>query len=67
MEMSLNQFFMENFFATVEFFQLRDVHLPSEFEDAIQLTEVKKQDIQKAYAEMNQTRVQLENEDRLLI
>ena len=34
--------------------------MPDKFEDSIQLTEVKKQDIQKAYAEMNKTVVELE-------
>lgn len=34
--------------------------LPDKFEEAIQLSEVKKQEIQKAYAEKNKTIVELE-------
>lgn len=34
--------------------------MPDKFEDAIQLTEVKKQDIQKALAEKNKTEVEFE-------
>lgn len=36
------------------------VDLPDAFEDAIQLSEVKKQDILKAYAEKNRTVIELE-------
>jgi hypothetical protein len=36
------------------------VDLPDKFENAIQLSEVKKQEIQKAYAEKNKTIVELE-------
>lgn len=36
------------------------VDLPDKFENAIQLSEVKKQEIQKAYAEKNKTVVELE-------
>lgn len=36
------------------------VDLPDKFEEAIQLSEVKKQEIQKAYAEKNKTQVELE-------
>ena len=38
------------------------VDLPDKFEDAIQLSEVKKQDILKAYAEKNRTIVELDTE-----
>lgn len=34
--------------------------MPDKFENAIQLSEVKKQEIQKAYAEKNKTVVELE-------
>ena len=37
--------------SNIDFFQLRSVELPTAFEVAIQDTEVKKQDIQKATAE----------------
>jgi hypothetical protein len=36
------------------------VDLPDKFEEAIQQTEVKKQEIQRAYAEKNKTSVELE-------
>jgi hypothetical protein len=60
MQNALNEQFKSICFATIDFFQLRSVDLPDKFEDAIQLSEVKKQDIQKAYAEMNKTVVELE-------
>jgi len=41
------------------FFQLRAVSLPSAFEQAIQETEVKKQDIQTAQAEYDNQEVQM--------
>jgi len=34
--------------------------LPDKFEEAIQLSEVKKQEIQKAYAEKNKTVIELD-------
>merc|ERR1719491_1118722 len=43
-------------------FQLRTVNLPKAFEDAIQETEVKKQDVRVAQAEQNSTRVSLETQ-----
>lgn len=46
--------------ALCEFFQLRSVDLPDDFEDAIQLSEVKKQDIQKAEAERSRTQVEIQ-------
>ena len=46
--------------AIVEFFQLRSVDLPDDFENAIQLSEVKKQDIQKAEAERSRTQVEIQ-------
>lgn len=42
------------------FLQLRSVDLPNEFEDAIQLTEVKKQDINIAEAEKKKVQVEVE-------
>lgn len=51
MQVALNQVFASHCYSSVEFFQLRNVDLPDKFEDAIQLSEVKKQSIQKAYAE----------------
>ncbi len=44
----------------IKFFQLKDVDLPDSFEDAIQQTEVKKQDIEKAKAEKSKVEVEIE-------
>jgi regulator of protease activity HflC (stomatin/prohibitin superfamily) len=44
----------------VEFFQLRSVDLPDPFEDAIQLSEVKKQEIMKATAELTKSKVEID-------
>ena len=44
----------------MHFFQLRSVDLPDSFENAIMTTEVKKQDIEKAEAEKNTTKIELE-------
>lgn len=60
MKTTLNDYFTKNLFSTVHFFQLRSVDLPDAFEKAIMTTEVKKQDIQKAYAEKNTNIVELE-------
>ena len=57
----------------IKFFQLKNVDLPNSFEDAIQLTEVKKQDIDKAEAERSkvlveiETRLQLAEQNTLII
>ena len=47
-------------FSNVVFLQLRSVYLPNLFEQAIQESEVKKQDIQKANAELNKVRVEID-------
>jgi len=47
-------------YCDVQFFQLRSVDLPNLFEDSIQLTEVKKQDISKATAEQNRIKVEID-------
>jgi len=60
MQDALNTAYKNICFASVDFFQLRSVDLPDKFEDAIQLTEVKKQDIQKAQAEKSKTEVEFE-------
>jgi regulator of protease activity HflC (stomatin/prohibitin superfamily) len=60
MEEVLRKEYEEHLFATIFSFQLRTVGLPQEFEKAIQLTEVKKQDVHKAEAEQNSTEVALE-------
>jgi len=56
----LNEIFTTQCYSTIQFLQLRSVDLPSLFEQAIQESEVKKQDIQKAYAELNKVRVEVD-------
>lgn len=56
----LDDHFDKHAFARVPLFQLRTVHLPNEFEDAIQDTQVKEQEIQIAFAEQKQNRVAYE-------
>lgn len=59
MEAQLLQDFKARLYSTVFSFQLRTVDLPKAFEDAIQDTEVMKQDVRVAEAEQNSTRVSL--------
>jgi hypothetical protein len=47
-------------YSYIQFLQLRSVDLPNPFEDAIQESEVKKQDIKKAEAELNKVRVEVD-------
>ncbi|CAG9317718.1 unnamed protein product [Blepharisma stoltei] len=60
MQQALDAQLRNKTYTSVPFFQLRDVDLPDAFESAIQLSEVKKQDIQKANAEMNKIKVEIE-------
>lgn len=60
MQTELNVYLNERTYSIVEFFQLRSVDLPDGFENAIQYSEVKKQDIQKARAELTRSRVEVE-------
>lgn len=62
MEKQLLEDFTAKLFSTVFSFQLRTVDLPKLFEDAIQETEVKKQDVRVAEAEQNSTRVSLQTQ-----
>jgi hypothetical protein len=62
MEKVLKKDFEDKLFATIFSFQLRSVGLPDEFEKAIQMTEVKKQDVQVAEAEQLSTKVALDTE-----
>jgi len=62
MEKQLMKDYQDRLFSTVFSFQLRTVGLPKPFEDAIQETEVKKQDVRVALAEQNSTKVQLETQ-----
>jgi len=57
MHLMLKKHFKEHAFAEVPFFQLRTVHLPNEFEDAIKETQVKQQEIQIATLEQKTNRV----------
>lgn len=70
----LNKHLQDRAFSEVPFFQLRTVHLPSEFEEAIRETQLKQQDIQIAGLEQKtktvtfKTRVlQAEQEVKVLI
>jgi hypothetical protein len=60
MEEKLRSDFENQLYATIFSFQLRAVGLPKNFEKAIQMTEVKKQDVHVAEAEQQSTRVALE-------
>ena len=56
----LNKHFEKNCFSTIQFLQLRKVNLPILFEESIQESEVKKQDIQKAQAEQNKVKIEID-------
>lgn len=60
MEEELKSHFGDEAFCQVPFFQLRSVSLPDAFDQAIQETEVKKQDIQTATAELSNQEVQMQ-------
>lgn len=60
MESSLKDVFTRYAYASIPFFQLRSVKLPPQFENAIQDTEVKKQDNYTATAEWTQMEVQMQ-------
>jgi len=60
MEELLRQDFERRLYSTIFSFQLRSVGLPAEFEEAIQETEVMKQDLKVAMMEQNSTRVSLQ-------
>lgn len=55
---ALNKELNATSFSNVQFLQLRSVDLPAKFEQAIQESEVKKQDIQKANAELNKMKIE---------
>lgn len=59
-QVNLDKIFSQICYANIQFLQLRSVDLPNLFEDSIQLSEVKKQDIQKAQAELNKVRVEVD-------
>ena len=57
---SLNEAFKRECYSGIEFLQLRNVDLPNLFERAIQDTEVIKQSINKAKAELNKVKVEID-------
>ena len=59
-QVNLDKIFSQICYANIQFLQLRSVDLPNLFEESIQLSEVKKQDIQKAQAELNKVRVEVD-------
>ena len=59
-QLKLNEIFTKQCYSFIQFLQLRSVDLPSLFEQAIQESEVKKQDIQKAFAELNKVKVEVD-------
>lgn len=60
MQKELNSTFSEYCFATVDYFQLKSIDLPDDYERAIQETEVKRQDIHRAEAEKMSMQIGLE-------
>ena len=56
----LNLQFDKICFSNIQFLQLRSVNLPNLFEQSIQESEVKKQDIQKAQAEQNKVKIEID-------
>eukprot|EP00933_Yihiella_yeosuensis_P019152 TRINITY_DN15540_c1_g2_i1.p1 TRINITY_DN15540_c1_g2~~TRINITY_DN15540_c1_g2_i1.p1 ORF type:complete len:327 (+),score=53.70 TRINITY_DN15540_c1_g2_i1:40-981(+) len=62
MEEELKSHFGTDGYCSIPFFQLRSVDLPKAFDDAIQDTEVKKQDIQTAQAEYGNQEVQMQTQ-----
>jgi uncharacterized Rmd1/YagE family protein len=59
-QITLDKTFSSICFSNISFLQLRNVDLPNLFEQSIQESEVKKQDIQKALAELNKVKVEVE-------
>ena len=61
-QINLDKSFSQICFSNISFLQLRNVDLPNQFEQSIQESEVKKQDIQKAMAELNKVKVEVETQ-----
>lgn len=59
-QLELDKKFNEICYATIQFLQLRSVDLPNLFEESIQESEVKKQDIEKAKAEQNKVKIEMD-------
>merc|ERR1719253_2127221 len=60
MHSMLDSHFQQHGFSEVPFFQLRTVKLPKDFEDSIQDTQVKEQEIKVAKAQQDQSRIDYE-------
>jgi regulator of protease activity HflC (stomatin/prohibitin superfamily) len=60
MHAALDQHFRKHGYSEVPFFQLRTVRLPKDFEDSIQDTQVKEQEIKVARAQQDQNRINYE-------
>ena len=56
----LNEMFEELCYSNIQFLQLRSVDLPNLFEESIQESEVKKQDILRAKAEQNKIMIEVD-------
>ena len=59
-QMELNEIFEQLCYSNIVFLQLRSVDLPSLFEESIQESEVKKQDILRAKAEQNKIMIEVD-------
>ena len=59
-QMELNEIFEQLCYSSIVFLQLRSVDLPSLFEESIQESEVKKQDILRAKAEQNKIMIEVD-------
>jgi regulator of protease activity HflC (stomatin/prohibitin superfamily) len=60
MHTALDDHFQKHGYSEVPFFQLRTVRLPKDFEDSIQDTQVKEQEIKVAKAQQDQSRINYE-------
>ena len=59
-QFELDKVFQNLCYSNIQFLQLRSVDLPNLFENSIQESEVKKQDIQKAKAEQNKIMIEVD-------
>lgn len=59
-QINLDASFSQICYANIQFLQLRSVDLPNLFEESIQMSEVKKQDIQRAMAELNKVKIEVD-------
>ncbi len=57
-QLALDETYKKVCYSNISFLQLRNVDLPNLFEQSIQQSEVSKQDIQKANAELNKVKVE---------